>query len=341
MDGPSAHIINSERIFASFDGSRDDPALSGLCFDLFSQQKISWPLLRDAYAAQDSAQIREISANGFSLKLQFNPRRIISSAAAVDPASISRRSCFLCVKNLPEAQKGILYRQTYLILCNPAPIFPQHYVVSNRRHFPQSIENNIAAFLLLAKDFGPGLTVFYNGPRCGASAPDHLHFHVVPSDMMPIEKEIREDRNKILIRRLEGASILTLMSLSRPIIIVEGKELRSVETALLKAVTAMQETLPASDEPMMNLLCAYDGTQWRVLIIPRRKHRPEAYYREGDERILISPGMVDMGGLVITPVEKDFNAIDAEQIGNIFEEVSMDEDTFTRVVAVLSSRPGP
>ena len=335
MEGQPAHVINRERIFASFDGSRDDPALSGLCLDLLAQQKISWPLLRDAYAAQDSAQIREISANGFSVKLQFNPRRIISSAAAVDPASISRRPCFLCVENLPEAQKGILYRQTYLILCNPAPIFSQHYVVSNRRHISQSIENNMDAFLLLAKDFGSGLSVFYNGPRCGASAPDHLHFHVVPSDMMPIEKEIREDRNKILIRKVEGVSILTSMSLSRPIIIVEGKELRSVETALRMAVTAMQEALPAPDEPMMNLLCAYDGTQWRVLIIPRRKHRPEAYYREGDEKILISPGMVDMGGLIITPVEKDFNAIDAEQIGNIFKEVSMDNDTFAKIMATL------
>jgi diadenosine tetraphosphate (Ap4A) HIT family hydrolase len=325
MEGQPAHVINRERIFASFDGSPDDPA----------QQKISWPLLRDAYAAQDSAQIREISANGFSVKLQFNPRRIISSAAAVDPASISRRPCFLCVENLPEAQKGILYRQTYLILCNPAPIFSQHYVVSNRRHIPQSIEKNMDAFLLLAKDFGPGFTVFYNGPRCGASAPDHLHFHAVPSDMMPIEKEIREDRNKILIRKVEGVSILTSMSLSRPIIIVEGKELKSVETALRMAVTAMQEALPAPDEPMMNLLCAYDGTQWRVLIIPRRKHRPEAYYREGDEQILISPGMVDMGGLIITPVEKDFNAIDAEQIGNIFKEVSMDDDTFAKIMATL------
>jgi diadenosine tetraphosphate (Ap4A) HIT family hydrolase len=335
MEGQPAHVINRERIFASFDGSRDDPALSGLCLDLLAQQKISWPLLRDAYAAQDSAQIREISANGFSVKLQFNPRRIISSAAAVDPASISGRPCFLCVENLPEAQKGILYRQTYLILCNPAPIFPQHYVVSNRLHIPQAIEKNMTSFLLLAKDFGPGLTVFYNGPRCGASAPDHLHFHVVPSDMMPIEKEIREDRNKNLIRQVEGVSILTSMSLSRPIIIVEGKELRSVETALRMAVTAMQEALPAPDEPMMNLLCAYDGTQWRVLIIPRRKHRPEAYYREGDERILISPGMVDMGGLIITPVEKDFNAIDAEQIGNIFKEVSMDDDTFAKIMATL------
>ena len=341
MEGQPAHVINRERIFASFDGNRDDPALSGLCLDLFSQQKISWPLLRDAYAAQDSARIREISANGFSVKLQFNPRRIISSAAAVDPVSISRRPCFLCVENLPEVQKGILYRQTFLILCNPAPIFPQHYTVSNRWHIPQSIENNLAAFLLLAKDFGPGLSVFYNGPRCGASAPDHLHFHVVPSDMMPIEKEIREDRNKILIRQVEGASILTLMSLSRPIIIVEGKELRSVETALRMAVTAIQETLPASDEPMMNLLCAYDGTQWRVLIFPRRKHRPDAYYRDGDERILISPGAVDMGGLMITPLEKDFHALDAEQIEHIFKEVSLDENTFTRVVAVLSSRPGP
>ena len=107
MEGPSSHVINRERIFASFDGSRDDLALSALCLELFEQQKISWLLLRDAYAAQDSAQIREISADGFSVKLQFNPRRIVSSAAAVDPESISRRKCFLCVENLPEAQQRI------------------------------------------------------------------------------------------------------------------------------------------------------------------------------------------------------------------------------------------
>jgi hypothetical protein len=341
MEGPSSHVINKERIFASFDGGRDDSALSGLCLDLLAQQKISWLLLRDAYAAQASAQVREISADGFSVKLQFNPRRIISSAAPVDPESISRRKCFLCVENLPEEQQRILYRQTYLILCNPAPIFPRHYTVSNRRHIPQSIENNMDAFLLLAKDFGSGHTVFYNGPRCGASAPDHLHFHVVPSDMMPIEKEIREDRNKIFVRQVRGASILTSTSLSRPIIIVEGKEPTGVETAMLKAVEAMQETLSASDEPLMNLLCTYDEAQWRVLIFPRRKHRPDAYYREGDERILISPGTVDMSGLIVTPLEKDFYALDAKQLEHIFTEVSMDEKTFTRVVAVLSSGPGP
>ena len=327
-----------DRMDASFDGGRKAPALAELCVDLLARQRESWPDLRDGYAALDAARIREIAADGYSVKLQFNPRRIVSSIAAIDPESIRRRKCFLCSENLPKEQLRILYRGYYLILCNPAPIFPRHFTVASLRHVPQAIESDLAAFLTLAEDFGPGWSVFYNGPRCGASAPDHLHFQAAPAGIMPVENEIGEKGNRIPVGRAGGAAVLASTGLGRPVIIVEGSGRKGVEDALRTVVALLRNGPMTPDEPMVNVLCSRDGAQWRVLLFPRSRHRPEAYYREGENRILISPGAVDMAGLIITAVEKDFHAVGAEQVGRIFREVSMDEARFDRLVSALPDR---
>jgi hypothetical protein len=327
-----------KRVEASFDGNREAPFLSDLCVGLLARQKESWPYLRDGHAGLDAALTREISADGYSVKLQFNPRRIVSSTAAVDPESLNRRNCFLCIESLPEEQLRILYRGNHLILCNPAPIFQRHYTIASRLHVPQAVEKDLDAFLLLAEDFGPGWSVFYNGPRCGASAPDHLHFQAAPAGVMPMENEIGKEKNRVPIGRAGNVSVLASVGLGRPIITVEGGMRKDVENALLTVMGALREIAMTPDEPMMNLLCSHDGAKWRVLLFPRRRHRPEAYYREGDNRILISPGAVDMAGLIITPVEKDFHALNAEEIGRIFREVSLDGDSFARFVFMLSER---
>ena len=329
------------RIDASFDGDRKAPFLCKLCADLLARQKKCWPHLRDGYAGLDAALTREIAADGYSVKLQYNPRRIVSSAAAVDPESIRRRRCFLCIESLPEEQLRILYRGAYLILCNPAPIFPQHFTISNRLHVPQAIENDLVAILLLAEDFGPGWSVFYNGPQCGASAPDHLHFQAAPAGMMPVENEIVKEKNRLPVGRAGDASVLASVGLGRPVIIVEGRGRKGIADALSRVIAALREIRRMPDEPMMNLLCSHDGAQWRILMFPRRRHRPEAYYREGDGRVLISPGAVDMGGLIITAIEKDFHAVDAGQVGCIFREVSMDGEEFARLLSALSDRLRP
>lgn len=327
-----------DRIDAAFDGGPKAPALSELCLDLLDRQRRSWSDLRDGYAGLDAARTREIAAGGYSVKLQFNPRRIVSATAAVDAESIRRRKCFLCTGNLPEEQRRILYRSAYLILCNPAPIFPRHFTVSNRRHVPQAIENNLSVFLRLAGDFGPGWTVFYNGPRCGASAPDHLHFQAAPAGFMPVEDEIAKEKNRIPVGRTGDAAVLASIGLGRPVLVVEGAERKGVEGALRTVIAVLREFRAAPEEPMMNILCSHDGAQWRVLLFPRSRHRPEAYYREGDNRVLISPGAADMGGLIITAVEKDFHAVDAAQVECIFREVSMGGDEFARLLSALPER---
>ena len=89
------------------------------------------------------------------------------------------------------------------------PVFSPHFTVSHLDHRPQAIAEQIDAFLRLMADFGSGWTVLYNGPRCGASAPDHLHFQAVPSGQMPIEKEILEKKRLALITPVDGVSPLS------------------------------------------------------------------------------------------------------------------------------------
>src|SRR5690606_5973953 len=143
---------------------------------LLELQKQDWPQCAEGYATLKDVRVKEFQFNGFKIKVQFNAGRITSSAAKVDAKSISERKCFLCTENLPAEQKGILYGEDYLILCNPFPIFNEHFTLTHIQHAPQSIKGSFNKLLSLSKNLSKYYTVFYNGPRCGASAPDHMHF---------------------------------------------------------------------------------------------------------------------------------------------------------------------
>jgi hypothetical protein len=323
------------KILSSFDGGTSGPSLSTRCFDLLTKQKSSWPELSAGIAALENVNIRELPCNGYSVKLQFNPARMKSSVAAVDPQSISKRPCFLCLNNLPEAQKGVLYRQTFLILCNPFPILTKHYTVSHIDHIPQSFAGTVSPFLKLAKDLSPDFSILYNGPQSGASAPDHLHFQAAPVCVLPIEKEIRTSGKLTLLKSIDGISLSKAKNMGREAIMIEGKNPDVLEAALLKIIDGLKTLIPTPDEPMMNIHCSYRENLWYMLIFLRRKHRPDVYFLEGDKQILISPGVVDMGGLVITPVEKDFNAIDSAMMEGIYREISLDTELIERVISSL------
>jgi hypothetical protein len=269
------------------------------------------------------------------VRLQYNPQRIVSSGAKVDRASIVERPCFLCVANLPESQKGILYRKQFLVLCNPAPIFPQHFTVSHVDHLCQLIDGHVATFLAIARDLGGRYTVFYNGPKCGASAPDHLHFQACSSGVIPVEKDVQDTARRKRERTIDGVSLFTIGQLGRGVIVLEGSDRGNVERLTRRSIAATGAVTEAAAEPMVNVLCTYVDDFWRVIILPRRKHRPEAYFREGPEKLLISPATVDIGGLIITPVEKDFLRVDARLVEEIFHEVCVSEETAWQIVAHL------
>lgn len=299
---------------------------------LLVEQRSSWADLNAGYASLASVRTREVRCDGYNVVLQFNPGRIVSTSAPVDPESIRSRKCFLCVENLPQAQHGISYEDEFLLLCNPAPIFSHHYTITHLTHKPQAIEPAFSRFLALARELSPDFTVFYNGPQCGASAPDHLHVQASPFGGIPIEREVIESNRRMKEGSFEGVVVFTLNDLDREAFVLEGEDQENIERVFSRLAGAMRKTFGIAEEPPMNVLCSFDGKIWRVILFPRLKHRPNAYFSKGEDRIVVSPAAVDIGGLVIIPLEKDFLNLDARTLIEIFKEVSVDPGFTERVL---------
>jgi len=323
----------SQKIYSSFTSRSAGDSLSEQILELLDQQKKTWRQLAEGYRALELIRLREVQCDGYSVRLQFNPKRIVSSGAKVDAKSISERKCFLCIDNLPEEQKGILYHDQFLVLCNPAPILSQHYTISNVNHIPQEIEKFLGIFFSLAKDLSPGFTVFYNGPKCGASAPDHMHFQACPSGVIPVERDVEEVRRRESIGKVGAVSGFMIKDYGRRVLALESADGAKLESYILNLLRSMKKVLATTEEPMLNILCSFRQNRWRVIIFPRRKHRPDVYFREGDTQVLISPASVDIGGLIITPIEKDFQNVDAKMIQNIFEEVSITKGVLEKMIS--------
>jgi len=240
---------------------------------------------------------KTLLVDGREYKVQFNPARIVSSAARIDAQSIRERKCFLCAENRPPEQNGIPFNERYTILVNPYPIFPRHLTIPALEHTPQRIASRFGDMLDLAQQLDDSV-VFYNGPECGASAPDHFHFQAGNKGFLPIEK----NRNRYNAINIESDNKEELLDRFRQ-------------------VYYSMEQKPENSEPMMNVLAWYENDRWIVCIFPRKKHRPACYSAEGEANLLISPAAVDLGGVFITPLEKDFLKITAEDIIQILKEV--------------------
>jgi hypothetical protein len=325
-NGDLAALLD-KRIYATFDGGEGLRNLSGLCLDFLSAQQRAWLDLRGGCELLKGVRERTLPCRGFSVRLQHNPGRIRSSTAEVGRTEGNGRHCFLCLDHLPEDQKGILHRDEYLILCNPMPVFSPHFTVSHLDHRPQIITDQIDAFLQLITDLGSGWAVLYNGPRCGASAPDHLHFQVVPSQQMPIEKEILERKRLALVTPVGDCLLYRVKDLGREVVVLEGNGARAVMDAFRHFLDCLRKTLSTAEEPMINIAGFHKQGKgrWHLLIFPRRKHRPDAFFREENARVVVSPGVIDMGGVLITPMGKDFEQLDAASIEGIYQEVSLEE----------------
>ena len=314
--------ILKQKTFAAFDGVRNPKPLGELCRDLLSEQKKAWPDLTRGYESFNGHKHREICCGGFSVRVQHNPGRIKSSTADVSQESAGKQRCFLCLDHLPQEQKGILYRDEYLILCNPAPILTAHLTVSHVVHRRQSFTENVETFLQLMADFGSGWVVLYNGPKCGASAPDHLHFQAAPSGQMPIEKDIREQKGFVLKKQAEGILFYRVEGSGREVVVIEGEDPVAVVSGLNDFLQVCKKTLSLDDEPMINVVGLHEGGKYRVVIFPRRKHRPDGFFKKGNDRVVVSPGVIDMAGVLVTPVERDFDRLDASVVEGIYKEVS-------------------
>ncbi len=321
----------SKQFFADFpdDGIVSLPAL---CQTFFESQKQSWPALASASRDLDRVQTRVLNCGYYDVTLQYNPARAVSGGAAVDPESIRKRPCFLCLKNRPVDQHAILYRNEYLILCNPAPIFDRHFTVATREHRPQDILSSLDSFLRIARDASPDYTALYNGPACGASAPDHLHLQMIPSAALPFLNGLRH------LPPLGKESSVRLSAgrdFDRTFAVLESEDLQPLKEKFLLLLKTARRILAIKDEPPVNVFCDYHQGHLRLIVFFRGKHRPGAYYAEGENRIFVSPGAIDMAGTIITPRLADFERLDAGAIRRIYREVSLDEKVFNAITEIL------
>lgn len=309
------------QIFSVF--PQQGKTLHELALSLYEEQRRTWKMLSEGIAALDSVQLKTVQCHSYRTVIQFNPKRIVSTGAKVDAQSIAERKCFLCTENLPAEQQGILVDEKFLILCNPMPIFKHHFTISNVRHIPQSIEDHVSSLLQFAKELSPEFSVFYNGPKCGASAPDHMHFQASLKGLIPIEHELHNMERKYFYNKKNGVEWYSLKDLDRSVLVLEGENAQKLEAVFHSVVAAARKILHVDDEPLLNVICFFEDQKWKIIIIFRSKHRPDVYFKEGEEKILISPASVDIGGLIVTPMEKDFLRADAALIENIFREVSL------------------
>lgn len=302
---------------------------------LFEIQKEQWQMLATGYKSLETVKSKSFQFDGFKIKAQFNAGRITSTSAKVDAKSISERKCFLCNENLPEEQKGILYDDKYIILCNPYPIFPEHFTLTYNKHEPQRIIDTFSDMLDLSKDISKYYSVIYNGPRCGASAPDHLHFQAGNKYFMPIDDEFHQIKNEFgkVIYENDDLSFYAIDDGLRKFVSIESLDKDLVVNTFNKFYKTYSYMMNEEQEPMINLVSFYEEEfGWRIIIFLRAKHRPAVFFAEDESKMLVSPAAIDLGGVCVFPREEDFNRITKEMIVDIFKEVFIDVTLFKKVL---------
>ena len=303
--------------------------------NLFLQQLHDWDLVKRNYRALENIKARELMVGAARFQVQFNPARITSSAAKVDDRSIRQRPCFLCSNNRPPEQKGLHWGNDYIILVNPYPIFPRHLTIPTLRHTPQRIATRIGDMMRLACDLND-FVIFYNGPHCGASAPDHAHFQAGSKGFMPFGQDLAKHGEIHEIATCNSATLGIVTNLARTAFIIRTADIYDGIAMFQRLYDAIPVANDGS-EPMLNILSQAENDMLRIDVFPRAKHRPSCYYADGAENILISPASVDMGGVFITPLEKDFAKITATDIKNILDEVCIDPATATLIINRIKS----
>lgn len=298
--------------------------------EFIDAQLAAWPMARGNFEALKGVETKEFDLDGMHFKVQFNPARIVSSGAKVDAASLAARPCFLCGKNRPAEQIGLDRAEGYTVLINPFPIFPRHLTVPEKAHTPQKIEGRMADMIKLASEL-EGYTVFYNGPRCGASAPDHMHFQAGNTDFLTLPDALEDAEQKEIAA--DGASTLALVdTLPLKLFVIDA----ATPEEGARLFTRLYKALPVPEgeyEPMMNILAWGTPAGVRVAVVPRKRHRPSFYGTEGDDCMLISPASVDMGGVYITPRPVDFERFGADTVRRLLDELCLSESEINAIAS--------
>ena len=322
-----------------------------------------WPLAAANFRALKNVETRSLTVGGLEVRLQHNPARIRSSAAKVDKASLQARKCFLCAENRPPEQRHLEFEgrkeRKYDVLINPYPIFPNHLVIARNIHTPQSIWHRMTDMTDLARHH-PSFTIFYNGPKCGASAPDHFHFQACPHGLMPLEADI--DKNIDLMQAsgetpealdyvtsVQDANLYHYGKFTRGVFVLTARTSKSMAKLFYRLVDCLPQREDET-EPMFNLLCWYRKSpsqkllgishgrfgEYRAVLLARDKHRSHHYFSDGPDHLTMSPGCADMAGLFIVPNEEDYAKLNAPLLEEMLSEVSVSEAVEKNIIWKLT-----
>jgi hypothetical protein len=307
--------------------AEDDPStpLDRRLETLIGQQQATWPLLAEGVASLQSLQTRVLERAGARVVVQANPGRRRSTHAKVDARSIAERACFLCPHNMPPEERGIAVG-SLVAAPNPYPILPRHVTLPDRAHTPQALTGRVATLLELAAAAGPQFVVFYNGPRCGASAPDHFHLQACAAEGLPAFDEWP---------LYAGHERRGHTAFGRSMLLVGGTEMSQVEADLTQALAVLAGQSSSGDEPLVNLLATRRGDRVLAALFPRRAHRPRCYFADGEARLAISPAALEMAGVLVVAEPEQLDRVDAAAAQQIFEDVSIERGPFERLLESL------
>lgn len=346
-------IRNRQKLGKSFREAYSDDEFK----HFFYEQLSEWKDAENRYVELKHVIVKKLSDDEISIDVQFNPNRIGSTAADISKKALKERPCFLCIENRPKQQKSLTIVNKYELLVNPFPILPIHFTAPLKNHHPQSIINNYSDMMEIADQLEK-FFIFYNGPRCGASAPDHMHFQIGARGVLPLERDwdrvYKINRSRIYpitddefieITKIEHTADDTGIFLARylcPVFIIVTRTTKANDFLFRKLFQAM--SIEDSDnEPMMNILAwnmisNSDGNKRIVsVVVPRKKHRPDCYFKQGEEQCMVSPGALDMGGLIITPREADFQKMDFNHAAEIIRECGISPEDEMDIIRKLKN----
>jgi uncharacterized protein DUF4922 len=295
--------------------------MTGEIEELFQRQLRAWPQLANGVEGLARATTRSVRIDWFDVFIRHIPHRMGSTTASVDRESVAKRPCFLCAANLPAEEEGLRFDENFTIYCNPFPIVDRHLTIAHRDHGLQRIANQFGNMLDIASAL-PEYFVVYNGPECGASAPDHMHFQAGSRELFPIEKDTAS---------LTG---LTVPNYARNVFILRGRDRSALIDRMDRAIDLLAETTGKRPEPLVNIAVSHERGEWVAYLFPRGKHRPEVFHTG---ELTVSPASIDLCGIFVVPMAEHFEKITGDSIAAIFREVTLPDDQFQEVAGKLES----
>ncbi len=289
--------------------------------ELFARQLRAWPQLAKGVEGLAQATTRQIRIDWYDIYIRHIAHRKASTTAVVDRESIAKRPCFLCASNLPNEEEGVQFNEDFTIYCNPFPIVNRHLTIAHREHGSQRIADQFGNMLDIGKCLD-GYFVVYNGPECGASAPDHMHFQAGSRELFPIGKDTA------------GLTGITVPNYARNVFLFRGRDRSALIDRMDRALDLLAETTGKHPEPMVNIAVSHERDEWVTYLFPRGKHRPEVFYTG---ELTVSPASIDLCGIFVVPLAPDFERIAGNAISAIFREVTLPDDQFQEVASKLEN----